>query len=90
MNEQEMNDVMDVFEGKVEPMTAMEKRAINEIDELVEVFHQRSTRAKMMAREHERMLKMVRDQEEKIMVLKMRQEHKQLLHYKLLCHQQRH
>lgn len=75
MNEQEMNDVMDVFEGKVEPMTAMEKRAINEIDELVEVFHQRSTRAKMMAREHERILKMVRDQEEKIMVLKMRQEH---------------
>ena len=75
MNEQEMNDVMDVFEGKVEPMTAMEKRAMNEIDELVEVFHQRSTRAKMMAREHERMLKMVRDQEEKIMVLKMRQEH---------------
>ena len=75
MNEQEMNDVMDVFEGKVEPMTAMEKKAMNEIDELVEVFHQRSTRAKMMAREHERMLKMVRDQEEKIMVLKMRQEH---------------
>ena len=75
MNEQEMNDVMDVFEGKVEPMTAMEKKAMNEIDELVEVFHQRSTRAKMMAREHERMLKMVRDQEEKILVLKMRQEH---------------
>ena len=75
MNEQEMNDVMDVFEGKVEPMTAMEKKAMNEIDEVVEVFHQRSTRTKMMAREHERMLKMVRDQEEKIMVLKMRQEH---------------
>ena len=75
MNEQEMNDVMDVFEGKVEPMTAMEKKAMNEIDELVEVFHQRSTRTKMMACEHERMLKMVRDQEEKIMVLKMRQEH---------------
>ena len=75
MNEPDMNAVMDVFEGKVEPMTAMEKKAMNEIDELVEVFHQRSTRAKMMAREHERMLKMVRDQEEKIMVLKMRQEH---------------
>ena len=42
MNGHEMNDVMDVFEGKLEAMTAMEKKAMNEIDELVEVFNSRS------------------------------------------------
>ena len=68
----EMNEKDDVFN---EETGDMEKRAMNEMDDLVNLFRGRATKSRLMQREHDRMMHMVRNQEEKIQVLQMRQEH---------------
>ena len=69
MNEEVNEDVTP------EEMTTLEKKAMTEIDELVDLFAKRNTRAQLMAREHDRMLHMIRNQEDKLKVYEMRQAH---------------
>ena len=69
MNEEVNEDITQ------EEMTTMEKKAMTEIDELVDLFAKRNTRAQLMAREHDRMVHMIRNQEDKLKVYEMRQAH---------------
>ncbi len=69
MNEEVNEDVTP------EEMTTLEKKAMTEMDELVDLFAKRNTRAQLMAREHDRMIHMIRNQEDKLQVYEMRQAH---------------
>lgn len=69
MNEEVNEDVTP------EEMTTLEKKAMTEMDELVDLFAKRNTRAQLMAREHDRMIHMIRNQEDKLKVYEMRQAH---------------
>lgn len=69
MNEEVNEDVTQ------EEMTTLEKKAMTEMDELVDLFAKRNTRAQLMAREHDRMIHMIRNQEDKLKVYEMRQAH---------------
>lgn len=72
MNEQ-ICDMMDVEEN--EKMTKLEKDAMKEMDDLVDLFQTRDSKTRLIRREHDRMQAMVRDQQDKIRVYEMRQDH---------------
>ena len=71
-----MTNELEVVEDVMnEGTNEMEQKAMQEMDELVELFRGRATKERLMKREHDRMLQMVRNQKEKIQVLQMRLDH---------------